>query len=208
MWMSDKPLTQEKLADDLAALVHCFADPAVSLQFFGTFMLTMGREWFGLDQWRMDKFAMLVRRMLRQVLFKLAADNWEAVPAFGDWLQRTVYDESTAPAGLIMHFNDLYLEEIAKVTEGDVEPATVHDLIEPCVVLFAKSKDLRLIKHTQRNIFHKLLMQSEMGQEYMEKYDIWKRVSGSREICKMLNPLSCQSMVEGPNNFAKLTDKI
>jgi ribosomal RNA-processing protein 1 len=31
------------------------------------FFLTMGREWFGIDRWRMDKFMMLTRRFLRQV---------------------------------------------------------------------------------------------------------------------------------------------
>lgn len=178
MWMSDKPLTQEKLAEDLASLVHCFDDTAVAVQFFGNFLATMGREWFGLDQWRMDKFMMLVRRVLRQMLFKVAADNWDAehVELFGKWLGRTVYDEQKSPVGLIMHFNDLYLEEISKTSEGNFEPNTVHALIEPCIVFFAKSKDLRLVKHTKRNIFYKLLMQSEMGQEYQEKYDIWKRV--------------------------------
>lgn len=119
---------------------------------------------------------MLVRRSLRQVLFKLAADDWGHLELFGQWLGKTVYDEKKAPIGLIMHFNDLYLEEISKVSEGELEPETAHSLIEPCVIFFAKSKDQRLLKHTKRNIFYKLLMQSERGQEYMEKYDIWKKV--------------------------------
>lgn len=176
MWMSDKPLVQEKLAEDLANLVHCFPDTAVAVQFFGCFMKSMGREWFGIDQWRMDKFMMLVRRMVRQVLFKLAANQWTDVVLFGEWLARSVYDDA-APVGLVMHFNDLYLEEISKVGEGEIEPDTVHALIEPCVVFFAKSKDVRVIKHTKRNVFYKLMMQSERGQEYQEKYDIWKKVS-------------------------------
>lgn len=179
MWMSDKPLTQEKLADDLANLVHCFENSKISVQFFGSFLITMAREWFGIDQWRMDKFMMLVRRVLRQILFKLAADGWsnECIEDFGKCLGCTIYDEQKSPIGLIMHFNDIYLEEIAKVSEESLESETVHGLIEPCIIFFAKSKDLRLIKHTKRNIFYKLLMQSELGQKYQEKYEIWKRVS-------------------------------
>lgn len=179
MWMSDKPLVQEKLAEDLASLIHCFDDPKVCLQFFGTFMATMCREWFGIDQWRMDKFMMLVRRVTRQTILVLQEYEWnhENIKIFGEWLDKTIYNESKSPVGLTMHFNDLYLEEISKITEGQIDVEDVHALMEPCVIFFAKSRDLRLIKHAKRNIFYKLLMQSEMGQEYQEKFDYWKMVS-------------------------------
>lgn len=187
MWMSDKPLIQEKLAEDLSSLVHCFDDPKISIQFFGNFMATMCREWFGIDQWRMDKFMMLVRRIFRQLLFKLQEHEWdtELMQLYGKWLDQTVYDEKKSPIGLTMHFNDLYLEEISKVTEGQISVDDVHALLEPCVVFFAKCKDLRHIKHVKRNIFHKLMMQSELGQDYQEKFDIWKRVSN--DFCVFLH---------------------
>lgn len=59
MWMSDKPLVQEGLADGLSLLNHCFSDPLVSVKFFGAFLETMCLEWFGIDQWRIDKFMMV-----------------------------------------------------------------------------------------------------------------------------------------------------
>lgn len=59
MWMSDKPLVQEALADDLASLVHCFQIPEIGIQFYGIFLETMNKEWFGIDQWRIDKFMMV-----------------------------------------------------------------------------------------------------------------------------------------------------
>lgn len=69
MWMCDKPLPQEKMADDLAALIHCFNDPALSIQFFGTFLQTINKEWFGIDQWRIDKFMMVHMSMSMFKLF-------------------------------------------------------------------------------------------------------------------------------------------
>lgn len=59
MWMSDKPLLQENLAEDLAQLLHCFDNIDISIQFFGTFLQTMSIEWNGIDQWRIDKFMMV-----------------------------------------------------------------------------------------------------------------------------------------------------
>lgn len=69
--MSDKPLVQEELTEDLGSLIHCFADPKVGIQFFQNFLETMCLEWFGIDQWRIDKFMMvsiLVHAMMRRIL--------------------------------------------------------------------------------------------------------------------------------------------
>lgn len=60
MWMSDKPLIQEKLAEDIASTVNCFCNAHMSIKFFGAFLKTMNLEWFGIDQWRMDKFMMVI----------------------------------------------------------------------------------------------------------------------------------------------------
>jgi ribosomal RNA-processing protein 1 len=62
MWMSDKPLVQEELAEDLGSLVHCFPDLKVGIQFFRNFLETMCLEWFGIDQWRIDKFMMVSKQ--------------------------------------------------------------------------------------------------------------------------------------------------
>ena len=60
MWMSDKPLVQEELAESLGSLVRCFDhDVPVAMQFFKAFLVTMGNEWFGIDRWRLDKFMMV-----------------------------------------------------------------------------------------------------------------------------------------------------
>jgi ribosomal RNA-processing protein 1 len=59
MWMSDKPLVQEELAEDLGSLIHCFPDIKVGIKFFRNFLETMCLEWFGIDQWRIDKFMMV-----------------------------------------------------------------------------------------------------------------------------------------------------
>lgn len=70
MWMSDKPLTQEKLAENLASLLHCFDKKDVSIRFYGAFLKIMGKEWFGIDQWRIDKFMMVKTRPMRHFCFQ------------------------------------------------------------------------------------------------------------------------------------------
>lgn len=59
MWMSDKPLIQEQLSENMASLVYCFDNPQVAVQFYGRFLETMAKEWIGIDHWRLDKFMMV-----------------------------------------------------------------------------------------------------------------------------------------------------
>jgi ribosomal RNA-processing protein 1 len=59
MWMTDKPLPQEEMAENLGSLVDCFADVKIAVQFYRNFLATMAIEWFGIDKWRLDKFMMV-----------------------------------------------------------------------------------------------------------------------------------------------------
>ncbi|KXJ72270.1 hypothetical protein RP20_CCG018474 [Aedes albopictus] len=179
MWMSDKPLVQESLADEIASLVRCFEDLSVALQYFGTFLETMCIEWFGIDHWRMDKFMMLVRRCTRQMLQVLHEAQWpqENVSELMKHIDNTILNPDKAPFGLTKHFDDLLLEEIAKVSEGEIEPEVVHIIVNTYALRLLSTNDMRLIKHITSSIFHPLLYQSELGQDYQEKFDLWKKTN-------------------------------
>jgi hypothetical protein len=76
-WMSDKPLVQEELAEKIASIFHCFKANEESAQLYlRCFLITLGREWIGIDKHRMDKFMMLTRRMIRQSFVYVAEKNW------------------------------------------------------------------------------------------------------------------------------------
>ena len=116
MWMADKPLPQENLAAAIASILNCFENTEVSIRFFAMFLKTMSNEWLGIDQWRIDKFMMLVRKMTREMLVILQKSDWnvEMIEKFSNQLKQTIMQSAT-PRGLFMHFTDLYMEEIAKV---------------------------------------------------------------------------------------------
>lgn len=77
MWMSDKVPVQQELASDLASMVH-HLDNQPALLFFRTFVLTMQREWPGLDKWRLDKFFSLVRKAVHEMFVYTRARDWDA----------------------------------------------------------------------------------------------------------------------------------
>lgn len=67
LWMCDRPLPQQALAQDLADLVYVLPDREggqVVAAWLRGFWATMAREWTGIDVLRLDKFLLLVRRVL------------------------------------------------------------------------------------------------------------------------------------------------
>ncbi|XP_058129560.1 LOW QUALITY PROTEIN: ribosomal RNA processing protein 1 homolog [Anopheles ziemanni] len=180
MWMSDKPLVQEELAESVGTLIRCFDENVpVALQFYKAFMATMGLEWFGIDRWRMDKFMMFIRRVTRQMLFVVHGSDWqmEHVKLLADIIDTTILNQDMCPYGLTNHFNDLILEEIAKVSDGTVPKEAVTQIIEPYVRYMLKNDDSTLIGGIVKNIFYALMQQSDLGQMYEEKFELWKKTN-------------------------------
>uniref|UniRef100_A0A8C0C1B4 RRP1B protein n=1 Tax=Buteo japonicus TaxID=224669 RepID=A0A8C0C1B4_9AVES len=71
MWMQDKPLLQEELADNISQLIHVIQNTEARHLFIQTFWQTMNREWNGIDNLRLDKYYMLMRMILRQSFEKI-----------------------------------------------------------------------------------------------------------------------------------------
>lgn len=177
MWMSDKPLIQEQLCEDMGSLFHCFERPAVAVQFYGRFLETICQEWLGIDHWRLDKFMMLVRRVTRHLFAVLHKHDWapELLRAFRQEVTRTVFKEGTLSFGCTMHYLGLFWEEVAKVTEGQVNTRAITGLIRPFLAFLTDTHDQRLSKRVVVDIFYGLLKQSDLGRQHEEKYEVWKQ---------------------------------
>ncbi|XP_056641334.1 ribosomal RNA processing protein 1 homolog [Diorhabda sublineata] len=176
MWMSDKPLIQEECAEKISKLVH-FPDLPTSILFFKAGMYILGSEWSSIDQLRLDKFLMLVRRLLRQILRALQQHSFtdKNVQRFNDAILETVLNKNKTPVGLFMHFNEIFMEELAKVTQGKLHNHSVVVFLKPFIQRLATSQDGREIKHIRKYIFSYLMRQSDVGLDYQEKYEAWKR---------------------------------
>lgn len=177
MWMSDKPLVQEELADSLGSLLHCFEhNVPVGMQFYKAFLVTMGNEWFGIDRWRMDKFMMLIRRVTRQALLTLHEAGWEKehVEHFTKALDETIMNRDVTSYGLMNHFNDLFLNELAKVSDGEIPKPAVTQILDVFARYMLTTDDSTVSQSIKRHIFHALMQQSELGQMFEEKFAMWK----------------------------------
>jgi ribosomal RNA-processing protein 1 len=64
LWMCDRPLPQQALCAELADLVFILPSRAAVVTWLRGFWATLAREWTGIDVLRLDKFLLLVRRVV------------------------------------------------------------------------------------------------------------------------------------------------
>ncbi|KAI9313941.1 hypothetical protein BX666DRAFT_1863614, partial [Dichotomocladium elegans] len=117
-WMSDKPLIQQQLAQDLGSLVLDI--PATNtIPFLEAFWDIHCQQWHGLDRLRLDKFYMLLRRIVFYSFLYLANQDWnaEAVEAYTNMLLEGPMHptDRKKPDAIRFHIIDIYFEELDKV---------------------------------------------------------------------------------------------
>ncbi|XP_059403009.1 ribosomal RNA processing protein 1 homolog A [Carassius carassius] len=176
IWMQDKPLLQEELSTKISRLLHSFRTLDSQFLYVKTFLLTMKREWNGIDRLRMDKFYQLVRFVFREVFEMLKRQQWES-RLVTQFLQifsaQLLHSSSVAPAGLVLHVLDLYMTELALVGSAELTAEQNQTFIEPFFKTVAKTKDRVLLKAIGSSIFNTIVdqvpfaiedLQREMGQ--------------------------------------------
>ncbi|NWU57377.1 RRP1B protein, partial [Dromas ardeola] len=172
MWMQDKPLLQEELADNISQLIHVIQNTEARHLFIQTFWQTMNREWNGIDNLRLDKYYMLMRRILRQSFEVLKRSEWDEslIELFLPLLMKEVMDlDSNAPTGIKLHFIDIYLDELAKVGAKELTADQNLKFIEPFCKIAAKSKDRCMLHAVATGIFELIVDQSPYAIEDLMK---------------------------------------
>lgn len=113
------------------------------------------------------------------MIVSLKNSEWdeELLKLFGDAFADTIFQTNKCPKGLIMHICDFYIEEIAKISDGDLSEDRVFMLVEPFILYYTKLNDPVLLQHVEKQIFNQLMHQSELGQAFEEKFEIWKQAN-------------------------------
>jgi ribosomal RNA-processing protein 1 len=143
MWMSDRPRTQQALADSLADLVSVLPEGTV-IPFLRAYWQTMQREWTNIDVLRMEKFLLLTRRYLGAVFQVLRRGNWEMglVREHMGLLEEIPcnLEDMRIPNGMRFHVIDIYVDELDRAGALESEQSQLLEvLLEPLTKLAKKS---------------------------------------------------------------------
>ncbi|KIJ22054.1 hypothetical protein PAXINDRAFT_160020 [Paxillus involutus ATCC 200175] len=164
-WMSDKPLVQQALAQELSELVLTISNVPSSLNFLRGFWITTVREWSGIDRLRMDKYYMLVRRFVNKSFKLLVRAKWEvsALREYNSILTSTggplCPTDIRVPASLTFHLAEIYFEELENTLAGSESslPVPLLALLSPFIILAAHTPTSTTYKHLQEVLFQPLL---------------------------------------------------
>lgn len=172
MWHSDKPHVQEELAESIASLVLNFSSPDGGVDYIRVFFLTIAREWHNIDRLRLDKFYMLIRRIVSSSFKFLKENSWdeELAQALGKIYQEGPLNptlENTC-VGVQLHVTEVYLTELEHLLdEEDFPEAGLMCLLEPFFILFSRTKNSTIADTVEKNVLSVL-----MGQKGAEVFKV------------------------------------
>ncbi|EMR09293.1 hypothetical protein PNEG_02253 [Pneumocystis murina B123] len=158
MWMCDRPLAQQKLANDFVNLI--FKCPSNnSLLFLKAFWETICREWNLIDSLRLDKFYLLIRKNIEGGFRLCMSLNWseKVVNNYVLLLEDIPLNPTNPkiPNSIRYHILDVYLDELDKVfpVKSKNQNFQIKVFLAPFLNLVKKSPDKYLKKRISETIF-------------------------------------------------------
>jgi len=166
VWHADKFPAQSHLIDRLSSLLLRLHLP-FSLRYLSVFLLTMRREWPGIDVLRLDKFYLLIRRFLHHCFAFLKSNSWDlelSSRLMGVLVESTFFsDDKFQGNGVNYHIVSVFLEELRPFLP--VRSEIIELLLEPFVSVMGKVPDKVLLGKIRSNMFGELL---KMGKKLLE----------------------------------------
>ncbi|KZV29571.1 ribosomal RNA processing protein 1B-like [Dorcoceras hygrometricum] len=168
VWHADKTPNQVALIDRLTSLFLSL-QPSFSLDFFRGFLLTLRREWSGIDRLRLDKFYLLIRRFVRALLELMRLRKWDC-ELLGKYLGVLENDgllavDKLQGNGVNYQVASVYLEEL-KGTGFPVRQEVIDVILRPFFSVMMRSKDRILLGKVKSCVFDELV---KVGKGLLEK---------------------------------------
>ncbi|KAG6421248.1 hypothetical protein SASPL_117798 [Salvia splendens] len=168
LWHADKTPNQVALIDRLISLFHSL-QPAVSLEFFRGFLVTLRREWPGIDRLRLDKFYLLIRRFVKALFGLMRLRKWDlgVLREYFGVLESDALlaDDNLQGNGVNYHLASVFLEELAAVG-FPVQKEVVDVILGPFFTVLMRGTDKILLGKVKSNLFDELV---KAGTELLSK---------------------------------------
>jgi hypothetical protein len=161
---------------DLSSIPHRRGAHLAQL-FLRCLLSTILREWGNMDKYRIDKFYMLLRMVLRQAYEYMAQRHWNRgiIQLFNDAIFEEVLNQT--PSGMRLHFIDICVDELAAANATAPMPlteATLSDVLMPYFSLAQTGADGDDVLH-QRAIEKVLL-------KFLDKYSVVAETNDDEDV--------------------------
>ncbi|VEU24373.1 DEKNAAC105652 [Brettanomyces naardenensis] len=118
MWFSDRPLPQKRLALKMSSLFSQSISEDQFAVFVTAFWFIVAKEWPQVDKWRIDKYLLLMRYVIRECFVQLKNSEFDEklVNGYISALEDGILSETSAPA---FHIINIWLDELERELFGD-----------------------------------------------------------------------------------------
>lgn len=118
MWMADKPIVQEQLSSRLASVITktLLNDHESIKKYIRAFWQIISLEWDGIDRYRIDKYYLLLRKIVNNIFHYMELNGWNPdIMDVVDIIQETILNlEENSPDGLRIFIYQIWIEEGCK----------------------------------------------------------------------------------------------
>ncbi|KAL2228051.1 ribosomal RNA processing protein 1 homolog [Sesamum indicum] len=168
LWHADKTPNQLALINRLTNLFLSL-QPSLSLEFFRGFLVTLRREWPGIDRLRLDKFYLLIRRFVKALFELMRLRKWD-VDVLGEYLgvlenDGFLAEDKLQGNGVNYQVASVFLEEL-KGVGFPVRKEVVDVILGPFFSVMMRSKDKILLGKVKSCLFDELV---KLGKELLAK---------------------------------------
>ncbi|KAJ9172933.1 hypothetical protein P3X46_016120 [Hevea brasiliensis] len=166
VWHADKLPAQTHLIDSLSSILLQLYLP-LSVHYLSVFLLTMRREWTGIDALRIDRFYLLIRKFMHSFFILLKKNSWDlelptllmGVLGEGTFLA----DDNSLRNGVNYHIAFVFLEELRSFLP--LSKQVIDVLLGPFLSAIGKVQDKILLAKIKSDVFVCLL---KMGNKLLE----------------------------------------
>ncbi|KAK6784066.1 hypothetical protein RDI58_017520 [Solanum bulbocastanum] len=168
LWHSDKAPAQALLINRICSMVKTL-DFGLCLHYFSAFLITLRREWNGIDHLRLDKFYLLIRKFLRSVFELMRKYDWnlEIMGKCTEILENNAFlaTDKLLGHGVNYHIASVFLDEL-KGCFIPVQDDVVVCLFKPFLSVLGKSEDKIMVGKVKNCVFEELL---KIGRSLLER---------------------------------------
>ncbi|KAJ2476898.1 hypothetical protein EV174_004783 [Coemansia sp. RSA 2320] len=193
-WLSDKPLVQQELSWELANLtLVCKGGNNVS--FVRAFWETVCREWFDIDKHRIDKYLLLVRRMVFFTFRSMQQGGWDHqlvekyLNVYLDYAAHPT--DARVPNSSRTHLADVYVDELVRLVaallkdeeepQAEIAKIPVATLLEPFMRFIGTTSIKHLPPKVQESVFENTVIRIAEAEELANAVDSDVDMAGSSE---------------------------
>ncbi|KAJ4709187.1 ribosomal RNA processing protein 1-like [Melia azedarach] len=180
VWHADKLPVQTELIERVSSLLP-FLDIPIAVHYFSVFLLTMRREWTGIDGLRLDKFYLLIRRFLHYFFEFLRKHSWDV--EFSKRLMNVLMEKSLLADdkfhgnGVNYHIVSIFVEELRPFLP--LRKEVLEEIFVPFVSVMGKVQDKVLLGKIKSNVFDELL---QMGKRLLETKKSGNEIDSGDEV--------------------------